>query len=141
MGRLVESARIVGSRLAAALASAAVDRLVAHLLPRFQVAPGTEGMLSLQVTGIRSVADYASVLRRLAAVEVIDDVRVAGAAGDRIDFRVTTGAQVTQLAAVLGTDGRLRPLEPAAGVASGGAAMPAEAPAPTPDLVLEWQGG
>ncbi|MFM8354590.1 MAG: DUF2066 domain-containing protein [Gammaproteobacteria bacterium] len=122
----------LGAGPATALATAAVDRLVAHLLTRFQVAPGTQGTLSVQVAGIRSVADYAEVLRRLAAVEVIDDVRVAGAAGNRVEFRITTGALVAQLAAVLGTDGRLRPPETPDQVPEAG---------PVPDLALEWQGG
>jgi hypothetical protein len=89
------------------LAAAVVDGLVDHLLARYQVQAGSSQVLTVAVDGIRDARAYAQVLGLFGDVEVIDDVAVVGAAGDRIRFALTTIAALEQVVTLVTADGRL----------------------------------
>jgi hypothetical protein len=89
------------------LAAVVVDGLVDHLLARYQVQAGSSQVLTVAVDGIGDARAYAQVLGLFGDVEVIDDVAVVGAAGDRIRFALTTIAALEQVATLVTADGRL----------------------------------
>jgi hypothetical protein len=89
------------------LAAAVIDGLVDHLLARYQVQAGSSQVLAVAVDGIRDARAYAQVLALFGDVEVIDDVAVVGAAGDRIRFALTTIAALEQVATLVTAGGRL----------------------------------
>jgi hypothetical protein len=118
-----------------ALADALVDQIVFHQLARFQVAAGAANAQRVTVLGVRNARDLGAVLARLEGVEVVDDVRLTEAVGERLEFLVQTSAPRDQLKALLTTDGRFAS-EDESGLA------PVEGAAVTPNsgLRLRWTG-
>lgn len=89
-----------------ALADILVDQIVFHQLARFQVAAGAANAQRVTVLGVRNARDLGAVLARLEGVEVVDDVRLTEAVGERLEFLIQTSAPRDQLKALLTTDGR-----------------------------------
>jgi hypothetical protein len=117
------------------LASALVDQIVVHQLARFQVAAGDANAHRVTVLGVASAGDLGAVLARLEGIEVVDDVRLTEAVGDRLEFRVQTSAPRDQLQALLLTDGRFVSAEEAAPASGASAAVTSAA-----GLRLRWSG-
>ncbi|MGA1370436.1 MAG: DUF2066 domain-containing protein [Pseudomonadales bacterium] len=99
---------------AEALADRLVDQLVVHQLMRFQVVAGAANAQRLTVLGVRHARDLGAVLARLSGIEVVEDVRLTEAEGERLEFLIVTSAPQEQLSALLSTDGRFESVDSAA---------------------------
>jgi hypothetical protein len=117
------------------LGALVVDGLVDRVLGRYQVQAGASRAVTVAVAGLDTARAYARALAVFGGVEVIDDVAVVGAAGDRVRFALTTMAALEQLRTLVTASGELvaEPAEPSQ------AQPPAGAQASDADLVLRWQ--
>lgn len=88
-------------------AGAAVDLVATELADRRAVLGRAAGQLLIAVSGLRSAADYGSLLRYFGGLEFIEQVDVAELMGDRLLVRLTTPASVEQLMRLFSADGRL----------------------------------
>ena len=88
-------------------AALAVDEVADELMDRFAVL-GREAMaFELEVRGITTVGDYATLMRGLGALEFIDRVELLSAGPDRTTLRVTTRSTQSRLAELLSVYGLL----------------------------------
>ncbi len=90
-----------------ALGVAAIDRLADDLVERYAVQDRGVQELRLGVSGVTGAADYAGVLRYLAALEFVDDVRVARVQGNRLELGLVTTADSERLLTLFEADGQL----------------------------------
>jgi hypothetical protein len=128
------------------LSALVVDGLVDHLLGRYQVRAGDSRAVTVAVTGLETARAYARTLALFSGVEVIDDVAVVGAEGDRVRFALKTMAALEQLRTLVTASGELVADAPQTIrlQASGGAQINAQTGAVQPaagdaDLVLHWR--
>ncbi len=100
-----------------ALGVAVIDRLADDLVERYAVQDRGVQELRLGVSGVQGAADYAGVLRYLATLEFVDDVRVARVQGNRLELGLVTTADSERLLTLFEADGQLLAdeLDPQAG--------------------------
>jgi hypothetical protein len=123
------------------LSALVVDGLVERLLGRYQVQAGDSRAVTVAVAGIASARAYARALAVFGGVEVIDDVAVLGADGDRVRFALTTMAALEQLRTLVTATGELvaDPVQTTPAQTAANAQATAQAPTGDADLVLRWQ--
>ncbi len=101
---LVQSGRVMADwehyaeSLAEVLANGAhtaADTLAGHYSVKNQ--PGQDSFISLRVSGVRGLADYARVQKYLGSLTVVDKAELLGASGDTLLFRVHTKGDATSL--------------------------------------------
>ncbi|MGH8529806.1 MAG: DUF2066 domain-containing protein [Nevskiales bacterium] len=101
---LVQSGRVLADweHYAASLAEVlvngahtAADTLAAHYSVKNQ--PGQDSFVSLRVSGVRGLADYARVQKYLASLTVVDKAELQGVSGQSLLFRVHTKGDATSL--------------------------------------------
>ena len=101
-------------------AALAVDAVADELMDRFAVLGREAAAIELEVRGIATVRDYATLMRALGALEFIDRVELLAAAPATTTLRVTTRSTRSRLAELLSVYGLLEaddavPLTGAAG--------------------------
>ncbi len=101
---LVQSGRVLAdwehyaATLGEVLANAAhtaADTLAAHYAVKNQ--PGQESFISLRISGVRALADYARVQKYLDSLTVVDKAELLGVAGDALLYRVSAKGDATAL--------------------------------------------
>lgn len=95
-----------------ALGVAVIDRLADDLVARYAVQDRGVQELRLGVSGVQDAADYAGVIGYLAALEFVDDVRVARVQGNRLELGLVTTADSERLLTLFEADGRLLAADP-----------------------------
>lgn len=92
-----------------ALAAAGVDLVVEALAARYAVAASSaaDDVVSLEVTGVQSYADYAAVLSWVEGLELVARVDVTAVEGDQLELRLHSGASVESLAEILALNANL----------------------------------
>ncbi len=116
---LVQSGRVLAdwehyaasfSEVLANGAHTAADTLAARYAVRNQ--PGQESLVSLRVSGVEGLADYARVQKYLSSLTVVDKAELLGVAGEALLFRVSAKGDAAKLEQALQL-GRLLAPEPA----------------------------
>ena len=102
--------------------------LVAEALAaRYSVAAsGSEGKVTLAVSGVTAYADYAAIITWLEGLELIERANVDSVRGDTITLSLQAKAGAAQLAAIIELNKRLLPI-------------PLPAGGPGPQLSYQWQ--
>ncbi|HHX81361.1 MAG TPA: DUF2066 domain-containing protein [Pseudomonadaceae bacterium] len=93
-----------------AMVAAELSAHYAILLSGVSTSASAQNAAQLVVSGIDSVADYASLLDYLNRLTVVQAVQVREVAGGRIVLELATGGQLRQLIEVLALDRRILPL-------------------------------
>lgn len=88
-------------------AALAVDEVADELMDRFAVLGRDATAIELEVRGIETVRDYATLMRALGALEFIDRVELLAAAPATTTLRVTTRSTRARLAELLSVYGLL----------------------------------
>lgn len=70
---------------------------------------GENGGVLMSVTGVYSYADYASIVSWLESLELVDYANIERLRGDRLELRLVSGADVSQLPAIIELNSRLLP--------------------------------
>ncbi|MYE11456.1 MAG: DUF2066 domain-containing protein [Gammaproteobacteria bacterium] len=101
-------------------AALAVDEVADELMDRFAVLGREATAFELEVLGVATVRDYATLMRGLGALEFIDRVELLSAGPARTTLRVTTRSSRSRLAELLSVYGLLEaeedvPLQGSAG--------------------------
>lgn len=88
-------------------AALAVDEVADELMDRFAVLGREPTAFELEVRGIATVRDYATLMSEMGALEFIDRVELLSAGPDRTTLRVTTRSTRSRLAELLSAYGLL----------------------------------
>jgi hypothetical protein len=107
--RVLELERLEGPEsefLDAAIALAA-EELAGTFAVRLSSAGADSSSVTLEVSGVRGVADYAALLQYLDGLAVVNSVQVLAANGDKLSLQLRAGGQLRQLLETLTLERRL----------------------------------
>ena len=107
--------RSITSEDTAAFVRAGVSMVAEDMAARYAVAAsgtGSEGGISMLVTGVNSYSDYAGIVSWLEGLELIDHANIMRVSGEQLELRLHAQADAAQLPAIIELNERLQPLPP-----------------------------
>ena len=93
----------------ASVMAQAMNQVADTLSRRYSVAGGEAGFLNLNISGVRTVQDYAALMRYLQRLEYLTSVSVLAVDGDAVELVVETPADAGRLAELFEADRRIVP--------------------------------
>lgn len=105
LGRAVEGVPL--EEFLGAGAALAADEMAARYA--VEASEATLGGLTMTVEGVRSYADYATIVRWLERLELVDRATVTGIRGDLLELRLSARADPARLATLIELNERLEP--------------------------------